>query len=157
MVEEEESEEAREKKERDAYITSLVADCPAFPPDPRQSHFFHHLDQWRKDPEVMEQKFIPMGGFRASAVDVGWLKDKAEQLVEDKFEEYGPAGVCGLIDLMISRSVQRLKVLIVHPDSERMTAEINMTTKDDHGYYEYRFAVVLPHDDEEGEGEEAAP
>src|SRR5262245_22928600 len=76
MTEEQHHEEdAEDVKAREAYLGSLVADCPAFPPDPRQAHFYEHLDQWRKDPEMKDQKFIGMAGFPASTVDLGWLKD----------------------------------------------------------------------------------
>lgn len=150
-------EDAEARKRQEEYLDSLVADCPAFPPDPRQDHFYEHVHEMRKDPEMKDMETCPMNGFRASAVDLGWLKDKCVRLVEEKWEEFGAYGLSALIDEMVARCVQRLKSMIVRPDYERRTFEVMFNTKDDEGHYEYRFAVPLPDEEEEEEDDEEAP
>lgn len=126
------------------YIDSVAADCPCFEPDPRQAQFFSFLDNMRKSQDTTDYQFIPMNGFRASAVDLGWLKDRAEKMVEEKGSQYGSYGLCHLVSQLLDRCVQRPKGGIVTPDAQRGTMEVRFETKDDEGHYEYRFAVPLP-------------
>lgn len=136
------------------YIKSIAADCPMFGTDPRQAHLFAYIDEARKDPELADQEYIPMNGFPASAVNLGWLKDACIRMVAEKWGEYGGYGLSRLIDAFLSVCIQRLKTASVRPDAERGTIEVRFETKDDHGYYEYRFAVPMP---DEPDPSEAAP
>jgi hypothetical protein len=98
----------------------------------------------RKDPGWIESDLIPMNGFRASAVDLGWLKEKALTIVEEKGKEYGAHGLEHLICLFLRQCIQRLKNEFVFADPERNTLEVRLVAKDDDGYYEYKFAVAIP-------------
>lgn len=144
MGEDPDPEEAEILREQEAYIASVIADCPAFEPDPRQACFFKHIDQMRKESDWKDIELIPMSGFRASSVDLGWLKDKALKMVEEKHDDCGPEYICGLIFMMLQRCVQRMKAELTRADYERNTIEVYFITKDDTGSYEYRFAVPLP-------------
>lgn len=144
MEEADDPEDAEAAQEQEEYIANLVADCPTFPPDLRQEFFFSSMDEMRKNPDWKDLEVIPMGGFRASAVDLGWLKDRAIRIVVDKLDDHGPHGVAHLVCMMLRRCVQRLKGEMVGADTDRNTIEVLFETKDDEGHYEYRFAIPLP-------------
>ena len=123
------------------YVAPLCAECPQFAPDPQQSAFFGVLDNLRKGAEWDELASIPMSGFPASAVDVEWLKAKAQKVTEDLYQDFGPHYILPVIDHLLTRCVQRLKTLELTSSDEGTAIEVFFVTKDDNGYYEYRFNV----------------
>lgn len=137
------------KTAMEEYVAGLAADCPAFPPDDRQKYFFSCLDELRK--EMPDGEFISMSGFKASAPDLGWLMDRVDRIVDEKFVEKGCLYVSALIDILVSRSVQRVKWNNVVHLSEISALEVRFTTQDDEGHYDYHFRIPLPPDEDEEE------
>lgn len=131
------------------YVAKLASEVPTFAPDERQQGFFAFVEQSRNDPDLEDVRFIRMNGFLASNVNLGWLKDRAMRIVEEKFGTLGKYGCCRIIDMLAGETVQRLKCALVRPDAERWTIEVFLVTQDDEGQYEYRFAVPLPEEPEE--------
>jgi hypothetical protein len=89
-------------------------------------------------------KTIPMEGFSASNVDIGWLKDRIRDTWHESslnVEDFAEALDWGLT-YMVQR-VKKLEINQVELSQEQALLEIDMTTKDDFGYYGYHFNVKL--------------
>ena len=147
MPEEVESDEEAAQQQA-LYVAELAADCPQYEPDSRQSALFDVLDDIRKEGEHEDVAFIPMGGFRASQVDLGWLLDKAYKAVEELHEEFGPRYICGVLEGLIQKCVQRMKLVTTRYDGVVGSIKVCFTTKDDEGWYDYSFEVSVPRTDE---------
>jgi len=79
-------------------------------------------------------------GFPASYIDIGWVRERLEgfwnyhqHLTEAQFSEIATGA--------LFQVAQRVKKVVVDPYGSR--AEVQMRTKDDTGWYEYRFSVML--------------
>ncbi len=128
-------------------IHKLLKECPQFEPDPRQEHLFAYIDKMRKDETLEDPQIISMSGFRASCVDLGWIRDRFEKLVKTLYLRYGPYYIMPIMDAVIGKTVQRLKSQMMHYDSGRATIEVLFVTKDDEGSYEYRLGIPTPIED----------
>ncbi len=52
-----------------------------------------------------------------------------------------------IMDIVIGKTVQRLKSRMMHYDSGRATIEVTFITTDDEGSYEYRLGIPTPIED----------
>jgi len=85
---------------------------------------------------------IPMKGFRASCVDLAWLMGRIEEFweaFEMNLEDLAP-----LIGPALSQAVQTVKSFSAKVGTSGETLQINFTTKDDHGWYDYGIELSLP-------------
>lgn len=128
--------------DHDTYLSELLADLPVYAPDERQEGFFKAIDQVRE--QFVEVVPISMRGFPASCVDMGYIKSKMTQAARDHMPVHGPFCVVQLLTAILYSAVQRLKMATVYPDGARLAFEVLFMTQDDHGHYEYRFAVPFP-------------
>lgn len=136
-------------KEQEAYVKELVADCPTYPPDDRQSGFYGAMDSMRQEPEMAEMDdvhIVSMKGFPAAVVNLGWLLDKANKACDKHFKDKGSHYVAKVIEMMLEDTVQRLKQLEVSPEEDIEAFRVSFQTKDDHGYYRYEFSIPYPED-----------
>jgi len=143
------------KTAMEEYVIGLVADCPAFPPDERQKYFYSCLDEMRK--EMPDSEFISMNGFRASAVDLGWIRDRVAKIVDEKLDDLGCMCVSTLVEMFITRSVQRVKTGTANHLYEIGALDVRFTTQDDEGHYDYHFLVPVSDEADEEFPEERDP
>lgn len=128
-------------------VAGLVRDCPAYPPDPRQEHFYKALDSLRKDPSWKEKSVISMNGFPASWVDLGYLKAKAELARARHLRGRSAEFLGAVAEAIVSSCVQRVKFVEAEVRSARgrtRALRVSFVAKDDHGYYRYAFEIKLP-------------
>jgi hypothetical protein len=107
-------------------------------PDPRQAKFLAVCEQSRAEGFVM----ISMEGFRASNVDLGWLRDEIDDYVST-MPGVMPADVVETITNELPRVVQRLKSCSVDTADWPESLKLAFETKDDNGWYEYSLSVYL--------------
>lgn len=116
---------------------------------PAQDKVRHYLDG-------MEIGMIGLQGFKASAVDLGWLNTRIKNCAEQRWPanqvrlaapKHSPVEVQNLILQELPKVVQRLKrieVIVDEGKKEGFTRySLKFTTKDDFGWYEYGFEVVI--------------
>jgi hypothetical protein len=114
--------------------------------DPRQSLSRAKLVAARAWHEARGAKVnvIPMDGFAASNVNLGWLQDE----IEEYWRQHRPTSreMMTWVVQDIELVVQRLKDVRVRwrDESAARLLLVSLTTKDDHGVYEYEFAARLP-------------
>ncbi len=106
-------------------------------PDPRQENFL-------KTMETMAQEgFVPIGmeGFRASHIDIGWISEKILDYVI--LEPVTAEELSELLREELPLIIQRLKRLVISTDGWPDSIEIELETKDDHGWYHYKFSAPV--------------
>lgn len=131
-------------------ILDIFYDPPRREGDSRQQLFGHALDQILEESEddSEEVAIINLVGFRASAVDVGWLQNR---IVEYWWHHKpDPADVRQHILFAISTVVQRTKEVQVGVTPTHI--DILLRTKDDHGWYTYRFGAYIGRDTRSEQG-----
>lgn len=137
-------------KERQKYAAELTKDCPFFAPDERQKGLFTCLDAIRKRRDMGKVAVIPMQGFPAAWVNLGWLQLKADTAQKELLDKHGMSYVAKVVELIVVESVQRVKFIKAVPaqkttrQKEIRQIDVKFRTKDDDGYYSYEFYVNLP-------------
>lgn len=127
-----------------AHFPSILA------PDPRQNQFLDALPSIEKRLSAggAEVRTTSMDGFPAAAVNLGWLQ---ECIYREWCAFKGTRlELANLVDDHLPLAVQRVKEVSVTLAAHGNVAarsyadlEIAITTKDDHGWYEYDFYVRL--------------
>lgn len=137
-------------------FSDIFVPLPHFPVDMRQAAFGAWLEgQVAKHGNAINT--IPMTGFPASAVNLGWLQDQifvawttsATQthsdvlLLQSCVKRQLPLAVQRLKDLSVQLHSADGKSLRTSPVNLPLDLGISFTTKDDWGWYEYSFYVRL--------------
>ena len=126
-------------------MVDVFYDPPEMEQDDRQRVFGKALDKVDEHLEndgFEEVGTISMRGFRAAAVDLGWLQDR----IREYWFKYEPDWETAVQEIGegLGRVVQRLKYLNLNKTKTHI--EVEMRTKDDHGYYSYEFALYIEKD-----------
>lgn len=141
-------------RSHDCSNLTLFAD-PPFEDDDRQVTFRRvagQLLEEKGEEEVAVAETVR--GWPASRVDMGWIQEK----VCDWWERHPEATAVELIEKVddelpcVIQRIKKLRTLALNAVGQRVRVTsdsfrrvgIELTTKDDHGYYDYRFWVHLP-------------
>jgi hypothetical protein len=106
--------------------------------DPRQAQFRATMAAMSDQPITV----IPMQGFCASRVDLGWLSDEILDYVQT-IPDCDPDRLAALIGKELPLVVQRLKSYSVSTDDWPEVISVSFETKDDRGWYRYALSVHL--------------
>lgn len=106
-------------------------------PDPRQESFLKTMGT------MAQEGFVPIGmcGFRASHIDIGWISEKILAYVI--LEPVTAEELAALLVSELPQIIQRLKRVSVNTDDWPDSINIELETKDDHGWYEYKFSAPV--------------
>ncbi len=110
-------------------------------PDPRQRQFRSVMTAMRAESDE-PITVIPMEGFRASHVDLGWLAEEILDYVRT-IPDCDPARLAALIGEELPQVVQRLKGCSVSTENWPEAISLSFETKDDSGTYSYSLSVHL--------------
>lgn len=124
----------------------MFHDPPPTVKDPNQAFLREVLDNFHKeDPGHWK---ISLRGFPASCVDLGWLTERARQWWLE--HDATPRELCERLTKELPEVIQRLKKWDFDEDGDEHI-DVEFQTKDDRGWYGYRFGIYLgpPDKDEE--------
>lgn len=129
------------------HSTDLLPDALRLPakPDPRQrvsaGAIAAHVEKLKA--EGADPKTIPMLGFPAAAVNLGWLQECIYR--EWWYGKLTPEELRTRVREQLPEAVQRLKTCIIDlgNNGDYTDMNVHLVTKDDHGWYEYGFYVRL--------------
>jgi hypothetical protein len=111
--------------------------------DPRQDEFRTELARALAEAgdDVKSATVIPLHGFRASCVDLGWIQDQVNLYVR----RHAPTveDLIALVEAELPQVVQRVKAISVDPERWPHVVEIAFETKDDLGSYSYLVSIPL--------------
>lgn len=110
-------------------------------PDPRQNQFRSVMTAMNAESD-QPTTVIPMEGFRASHVDLGWLSEEILDYVLT-IPDSDPKRLAALIGEELPQVVQRLKGCSVSADDWPEAISLSFETKDDSGTYSYSLSVHL--------------
>jgi hypothetical protein len=122
-----------------------LGELPQFQPDPRQAQFLESAQggggyqKVKLDQRLGKVEIANIGrGWRASSPDLGFLQSGMKKLIElKKLHPTSKKQVAQFIKWGVQRVVR------VTVSAETGSVRVNFWTKDDHGVYEYGFAVAL--------------
>ena len=149
MTKEWENDPEKDAKEQKEIVAEVLKVVPQFPPDTRQEGFYAFVDEMRKRGDLEDPEVISMSGFHASKVDMGWLRDAFEELVEKLYVPHGPYYLMPIFDGILEKSIQRLKTRTMHYDGGIDAIMVLFISVDDAGSYEYRMSIPTPPEAEE--------
>lgn len=125
-------------------VVDVFYDPPRMKGDARQQVFGVALDAILEEDarEGRESAAINLVGFRASCVDLGWLHDR----IDEYWWKARPSPERAKIQIAhaLRDVVQRLKYKKIDVTDTHIDVEIK--TKDDHGWYAYSFSVYIGKD-----------
>jgi hypothetical protein len=110
-------------------------------PDPRQELFRTALASFGADGGA-PVRMIPMQGFRASHIDLGWIQQQVLSFVVTH-PGIECNEVCEQIEAELPMIIQRLKSFSIVSDDWPESVELEFETKDDVGSYHYRLRLPV--------------
>ncbi len=110
-------------------------------PDPRQRQFRSVMTAMSAESD-QPIAVIPMEGFRASHVDLGWISEEILDYVLT-IPDCDPGRLAALICDELPQVVQRLKGCSVTTEDWPEAISLSFETKDDSGTYRYSLSVHL--------------
>lgn len=138
-----ESEDAEEREDEHRDVSGIFYGAPELEGDPRQALFGKALDQILEEEDGEEVAIIGLVGFPAASVNVGWLQQRlVEYWWRDRPE---PEDAIRDVQMAVSCVVQRAKQVQVGLTPTHI--DVLLVTKDDHGWYEYRFSAYIARDE----------
>lgn len=115
---------------------AIFDEVPTGEPDPNQELFRAAIAT------IEGATIIPMRGFRASHIDLGWIQQQVLSFVV-----VNPGiecdEVCGQIEAELPSIIQRLKAFSISSEDWPESLDIEFETKDDNSSYHYRLRLPV--------------